>query len=158
MNLNFFLALLLTIVPFIELRGGLPLAIVASKEIGLPISLIFLLIVSLNVLLIFFIFFFLDHIHKHLLKWKFYKNNFEKQLLRLQRKIDKFEKNYNKAGFWAMVFFVAIPLPGTGVYSGSLISWVLGLNRKEMILAISLGTIIAGILILLATLGIVNLF
>lgn len=158
MNLNFFLALLLTVVPFIELRGGLPLAVVYSNEIGMPITLVFLIIVSLNILLIFFIFFFLDNLHKYFLKWSFYKRHFDKQLLKLQGKIDKFEKNYEKLGFWAMVFFVAVPLPGTGVYSGSLITWVLGLDRKKMILAISLGTIIAGILVLLATLGIVKLF
>ena len=158
MNWNFFLALLLTIVPFIELRGGLPLAVIYSKEIGMPILLLFLIIVSLNVLLIFFIFFFLDNLHKHFLNWGFYKRTFNKQLSRLQKKIDKFEEDYDHLGFWAMVLFVAVPLPGTGVYSGSLITWVLGLDRKKMILAISIGTAIAGILVLLATLGVVKLF
>lgn len=157
MSWDFILALFLTVVPFIELRGGLPLAVVRSNEIGIPMPLVFLIIVSLNILIIFFIFFFLDNLHNSLLNWNFYKKNFDKQLLRLQGKIDRFEKCYEKLGFWAMVFFVAVPFPGTGVYSGTLIAWVLGLNRKKMILAISLGTIIAGILVLLATLGVIKL-
>lgn len=158
MSWDFILALLLTITPFIELRGGLPLAVVRSKEIGMPLSVTFLTIVLLNILLIFFIFFFLDYLHKHFLKWGFYKKHFENQIVRMQKKIDKFEEDYEKVGFWAMVFFIAVPLPGTGVYSGSLITWILGLDRKRMILAMAIGTTIAGILVLLATLGIVKLF
>ena len=56
------------------------------------------------------------------------------------------------------MLFVAVPLPGTGAWSGCLVSWLLGLDRKKSILAISLGVIIAGLIILFASLGVFSLF
>jgi len=77
---------------------------------------------------------------------------------RFQKKVDKFEKRYETLGFLALVLFVSIPLPGTGAWTGCLISWSLGLDRKKSIIVISLGVLIAGIIILLGTLGFINLF
>ena len=67
--------------------------------------------------------------------------------------MDKFEKKYKAWGFLALTFFVAIPLPGTGAWTGCLLSWLLDLERKKSILAISLGVLIAGIFILFGTIG-----
>lgn len=157
MDLKLFYALLLTITPLTELRVGLPIAISYAIEKNISISLMFILIVILNILLIFFIFFFLDKIHGFLIKIPFYKKNFEIFLKRFQRKIDKFEKKYESLGFLALILFVAVPLPGTGAYSGCLVSWILGLDRKKSIIAISLGILIAGLIILLGTLGFLRL-
>jgi len=55
-----------------------------------------------------------------------------------------------------LFIFVAIPLPLTGAYTGTFISWVLGLDRKKSILAISLGVLTAGIIIYFSTLGIIS--
>jgi len=77
---------------------------------------------------------------------------------RFQKKVDKFEKRYESIGFLALVLFVGIPLPGTGAWTGCLVSWILGLNRKKSIFAISLGVLIAGVLILLGTLGFISWF
>jgi uncharacterized membrane protein len=151
-------AILLTLMPVTELRVGLPLAISYAIENNIPIFLIFLLIISVNILLIFFVFYFLDKIHSHLMKIKFYKNIFQKFLKRFQKKVDKFEEKHGKTEFWALALFVAVPLPGTGAWSGCLLAWILDLNRKRSILAISLGVIIAGIIILIGSLGFVKLF
>lgn len=151
-------AIILTLMPVTELRVGLPLAISYAVENNIPIFLIFLLILSLNILLIFLVFYFLDKINSYLLRWKFYKKLFEKFLKRFQKKVDKFEKNHEKTGFWALVFFVGIPLPGTGAWSGCLLAWLMDLNRKKSILAISLGVVIAGLIILLGSLGFIHLF
>ena len=54
--------------------------------------------------------------------------------------------------------FVAVPLPGTGAWTGCLLSWLLGLDRKKSILSICIGVIIASILVLFGTLGFISLF
>ena len=151
-------AILLTLMPITELRIGLPIAISYAIENNIPIFLIFLLIVSINILLIFFIFFFLDSIHKYLMNINFYKKIFQKFLRKFQKKVDKFEKKHKEAGFLALVLFVATPLPGTGAWSGCLLAWILELERKKSIIAISIGVIIAGIIILLGSLGFIELF
>ena len=68
------------------------------------------------------------------------------------------EKKINTIGFLALMVFVAIPIPGTGAWTGTLISWVLGLNRLKSIIYISLGVLMAGLIILLASMGIFNIF
>lgn len=158
MDLRLFYALILTILPFTELRVGLPLAISFAMKNDVSLILIFFLIIFVNIILIFFIFWFLDNIHHVFMGSKFYRRNFEKLLVKLQKKTDKFERKYETLGFMALVLFVAIPLPGTGAWSGSIISWILGLNRKKSIISIAAGVLIAGILIFLGTLGFINLF
>ncbi len=158
MDLKLIYAIILTIMPITELRVGLPLAIKYAMENNISIVLIFSLIVLLNILMIFFIFFFLDHLHKLFMKIKFYRRVFEKYFERFQRKVDKFEKKYNVLGFLALVLFVAIPLPGTGAWTGCLVSWLLDLDRKKSILAIALGVLIAGGFILIGTLSFMSLF
>lgn len=158
MNLKIIYALILTILPISELRIGLPLALRYAIEENIPIILVFSLVILLNVLLVFFVFYFLDKIHFVLLNIKIYEKFFGFYIRRMQKKIDKFEKNYSSYGFLALMFFVAVPLPGTGAWSGCLVSWVLGLDRKKSILAISAGVIIAGILVFLGTLGFFRFF
>jgi len=158
MSLKLLYAILLTLMPVTELRVGLPLAISYAKEQNISIFLIFILIILVNILLIFFIFFFLDKIHKFLLKWGAYKRIFGKFLKGFQKKVDKFEKKHKTWGILALTLFVAIPLPGTGAWTGCLLAWLLDLDRKKSILAISLGVLIAGLAILLLSLGFINLF
>ncbi len=157
MDLKLLWAVILTIMPVTELRLGLPIAILYAIEQDIPIWLIFSFIVLLNVLVIFFIFYFLDNLHHIFLKFNPYKKLFEKYLERFQKKVDKFGKKYETIGFLALVLFVAVPLPGTGAWTGCLLSWLVKLNRKKSILAISVGVLIAGLFILFGTLGFLNL-
>jgi len=158
MNLKLISALVLTIMPVTELRVGLPLAISYAIENNISVFLIFSLIVLLNILLIFFIFYFLDHFHKLFLNWNFYRRCFEKYLKKFQKKVDRFEIKYKTRGFLALVLFVAVPLPGTGAWTGCLVAWLLDLDRKKSILAIALGVLIAGLILLFTTLGFFNSF
>jgi len=150
------LAIILTLLPLVELRGGLPVALINAGKYGISQYLIFLIIVFLNILLIFVIFFFLDYLHKKLMKYSFYKKFYSFYLERMQNKINRFEKSYASIGFLALFFFVAIPLPLTGAYTGTFLSWVLGLNRKKSVIAIALGVLTAGIIIFLGTLGFIS--
>jgi uncharacterized membrane protein len=153
MDLRIIYALILTVLPISELRGGLPLAILYARDSGISVLLIFILVILLNILVIFFIFYFLDNIHSLLMKTNFYRRIFEYFFRRFQRKVSKFEKRYKTLGFLALTLFVAIPLPVTGAWTGCLLAWTLGLDRKKSILSISAGVFIAGILILFGTLG-----
>ncbi|MFH1326740.1 MAG: small multi-drug export protein [archaeon] len=158
MDLKLVYALILTVMPITELRVGMPVAIVYAVENNVPLYLMFGLIVLLNILLILFIFFFLDNLHKFFMKISLYKKFFEFCFKRIRRKIENFNKNYKTIGFFALVLFVAIPLPGTGAWTGCLVSWVLGLERKKSILSIALGVLIAGTIIFLASLGFMEIF
>lgn len=158
MDLRLIYAILLTLLPVTELRIGLPLAITYAIDNNIPIFFIFPLILFLNILVIFFVFYFLDNLHHIFMNNKIYRKLFEKYLKKFQRRVDKFEKRYETGGFLALMLFVAVPLPGTGAWSGCLVSWLLDLDRKKSILAIGSGITIAGILILLGTLGFISLF
>jgi len=158
MDLRIILAIILSILPVSELRGGLPLAIIYANQHNIPLALIFPLIVMVNILAVFLAFFFLDRFHHLFLRIKIYKRIFDKYIERIQKKVDKFENKYSAIGFLALTLFVAVPLPATGAWSGCLIAWLLDLDRKRSILAISLGVVIAGILVLFGTLGFLKIF
>lgn len=158
MNLKIIYALVLTVLPISELRLGLPVALSYAVDESIPVALVFSLVILLNVLLVFFVFYFLDNIHNFLMKIKTYRKLFDFYLRRLQKRVDKFEVRYSTQGFLALALFVAVPLPGTGAWSGCLVAWLLGLERKKSILAISIGVVAAGILILIGTLGVFRFF
>jgi len=158
MDLRILYAVILTFLPGSELRIGLPVAMLYAKDVGIPLIIIFLLIVLINILLIFFIFYFLDHLHAGLMNFKGYQRVFNAWLKRFQKRIDKFEKRHAALGFIALTLFVAVPLPVSGAWSGSLISWLLGLDRKKSIFSIGLGVLIAGLLVFFGMLGFLSFF
>jgi len=116
----------------------------------------FLAVLILNISVIFFIFFFLDFIHDEFMKIKFYRRFFERYMEKVQKKAEKINRKMDNIGFLALALFVAVPLPGTGAWTGTLIAWGLRLKRKESILAISAGVVIAGLIILFVSLGMFN--
>ena len=58
--------------------------------------------------------------------------------------------------FWGLVLFVAIPLPGTGAWSGALIASVLKMSKKEAFASIAIGVITAGIIVTVLTYGLIG--
>jgi len=156
MDLRLIYAIILTILPVTELRVGLPLAVSYAIKENVPVFPIFLLIVLLNILLIFFIFFFLDYIHRHLIIISTYKKMFNLYLKSMQRKIESLENKHGSLVFVMLFIFVAIPLPGTGAYTGCLLAWILGLERKKSIVSIALGVIVAGLIVFGLSLGILK--
>ena len=157
MDFSILFYIFISMLPVIELRGGLPLAINYALQNNIPIFLVFFLIVLSNILVIFFIFYFLDNLQERLMKNSAYKKMFNFYIKKMQKKVDKFEKKYSSLGFLALIIFVAIPFPGTGAWTGSLVSWILGLDRKKSIFSITLGVMIAGILVFLMMLGFLSL-
>ena len=114
MDFSILFYIFISMLPVIELRGGLPIAINYALQNNIPIFLVFFLIVLSNILVIFFIFYFLDNLQERLMKNSAYKKMFDFYIKKMQKKVDKFEKKYSSLGFLALIIFVAIPFPGTG--------------------------------------------
>ena len=127
--------------PIAELRGGIPYAI--SNDID-PLTA-YVICVGANLLAFPIVFFFLGVLHPVFMKVKLYQNLFDKFVIRTRNKI---EKNIEKWGFWGLMIFVMIPLPVTGAYTGSFAAWLFNIKKRQAFLAVSLGVIIAGIIVL----------
>jgi len=148
------IAIILSFLPIVELRAGIPMAILS----GINPWTAFFLCVFVNILIIPFAFFFLDKIHVWLLSYNWYKKSINKTFERAKRRSKKVKNNMNTWGMLALALFVAIPLPGTGAWTGTIVAWLLKLNRKKSFWAITLGVIIAGIIVTMAVTGLVALF
>ncbi|MFH1238016.1 MAG: small multi-drug export protein [archaeon] len=153
MDTQILVGFLLTILPIFELRGGLPVIVEYTSRNGISIWPYFFIVLALNILVIFLIFMFFDFLHKSLMGWKAYRRAIGTILTRIQKKVEKVQNGISRWGFLALMCFVAIPLPGTGAWTGTLVAWTLGLNRWKSFIAIASGVIIAGFLVLLASLG-----
>ena len=147
------LSFLLSLFPFTELRFAIPLVI----SYGLDPWAAFFSGVLGNLLVIPLAFFFLDFFHAYLLKFKFYNDTFNFFIKRVRKKEKKIKKQLGKYGFVALTILVILPLPVTGAYTGVLLAWLLNLERRKSMLAIAAGVLLAGILVTLASVGIINL-
>lgn len=141
--------LLITVLPISELRGGIPLGILGY---GLDPLFVFFLTIIANALMFFPIFFGLRLFYSRILSRT---PLFDKYLDSVRRrgkpKVDKY-------GFWGLLFFVAIPLPITGVYTATALAWLLEMDWRRACPPIVTGVAIAGTIVLLGTLGIVEVF
>ena len=158
MDLQILIGLLLTVLPFIELRGGLPVIVEYTVRNGLSVWPYFFIVLVLNVLVILLIFLFFDLLHGLFMRMRWYRKAIGKVLSRLQKRVDKVEARMDSWGYFALMLFVAVPLPVTGAWSGTLIAWALGLDRKKSFLAISAGIVIAGLIVLVASFGFLSWF
>jgi len=143
---------LLSMLPISELRGGIPLGL----ALGIKPLTVFMVAVISNLLVIPIIFLFFDNIHLHLLKYEKYKKFFDDYIHKKRKKIES--KIGTKAEFIALLIFIAIPIPGTGVWTGSILAWFFNVKRSKAYLAASLGVLMAGVLVMLASLGLIALF
>lgn len=151
------LGYLLTLSPVFELRAGLPIVLGYAIKNSQPILPYFLVVLILNILAVILAFIFLDFLHKILMRIKVYEKFADKILSKIQKKSKKLKKRMNKLGYLALTLFVSIPFPGTGAWTGALVAWTIGLNRKNSIMAISAGIIIAGLIVLVLSMGIFSL-
>jgi uncharacterized membrane protein len=155
---NLILAIILSFLPISELRGGLPIAVKYALDNNLSLSLIFFVIVLVNILAIFFAFFFMDYLHNHFMKLSAYRRFFTKYMKRIEKSGKKVEKRMGFIGYFALMLFVSIPFPTTGAWTGSVIAWFLKLDRKKSLIAISSGVVLAGLIVLSISLGVFNNF
>ena len=144
--------LALCLLPISELRGGLPFAL--SNEV--PLLVAYLICVGANARVAPLVYLFLSSLHKLLERWEPYRRLFDRIVERSRHKVQAKVEKYGYAG---LILFVAIPLPITGAYTGTLGAWILGMDRRKTILAVFVGVIIAGIIVsIVFTLGIRALY
>lgn len=130
---------LISLMPILELRGGL----IAAALLGLNIVPAFIICIIGNLLPIPFILWFITPVFNKLKKTKHlskFVNKIEKKALSKKDKIEKAE-------FWGLFFFVGIPLPGTGGWTGSLIASLINMDKKKAMLAITCGVLLAGLIV-----------
>ena len=109
-----------------------------------------------NIIPVFLIIFCLDSITK----WSYRHSHFLTKILdwTFKKTRKKTSEKIKKYGSVALFLFVAIPLPGTGAWTGSIAAWLFNIPFKKAIIPITLGIITAGIITTLITLGIISSF
>ena len=142
---NVLTVLALAASPISELRGAIPVAIVGFY---FPWYYAFFLAIIGNLLPVPFILLFLNAISRPLSKIGIFKRIFD-FLFEHARKRGKIIERYENIG---LVLFVAIPLPITGAWTGSMAAVLFGLNFKHSMISISIGVLIAGVIVTSATL------
>ncbi len=142
------ITVMISTLPIFELRGAIPVAVLQFK---IPVLKAYFLSVAGNLLPILPILYFLEPIRKELSKIKIMKRFFDWLYDRAYRK----SKNVMKYGAIGLTLFVAIPLPITGAWTGSIAAILFEVPPKYAFPAIIGGVLIAGIIVSLITLGFV---
>ena len=140
----------ISMVPVIELRAAIPV----GAGMGLEMWQCFLAAVLGNLLPVPFLVLFGGKVLHWLAGFEKFGKPFRKILEIGEKKVGKM----NKTLFWGLLTFVAIPLPGTGAWTGALIAITLGLSLKKAFPPIALGVVGAGLIMMLGSYGIVGLF
>ncbi len=145
-----FTVILTAALPVVEVKGAIPVGI----SLGLtPIHSLFLSLIG-SMIPVPFILFSIRPIFNYMRRTKIFKKLAYRLTNRSMAKSGKIQRY----GVWGLLVFVAIPLPGTGVWSGSLIAALLDMRFKWAFPAIFVGNVIAGILITALSYGVVNVF
>ena len=130
----------LSFLPISELRGAIPFAIAN----GVPWYTAYAIAVFLNALVAPVCWLFLSTLHKLFLKMNWYQKLFERFIERARNKL---HEKVERWGWLGVAVFVAIPLPVTGAWTGTLGAWVLGLSKRKTVIAVTLGVIVAGTIV-----------
>jgi len=139
---------ILSMLPITELRASIPIAL-GVWNLN-PIA-VYIIAIAGNIVPALIIVWYLKPIATWLsknIKW------FEKLFdWWFERTIRKFSKKYEKYGLWALMIFVAIPLPVTGAWTGALAAFLFDIPKRKAIFYIFAGLLISGIIVSLLSLG-----
>ena len=148
---EFCFTILVSMIPVVELRGGIPFGVTA----GLPVWAAFLAAVIGNLIPVPFIIVYI----RRIFQWM------RRRIPRLNRLVDALERKahlkgqkVNKYKYLGLMLFVAIPLPGTGAWTGSLAAAFLDMPLRKALPSVILGVLIAGMAISILSYGVVSLF
>ncbi len=151
---HYIIIFFISMVPLIELRGAIPY----SQVFGLPLVPSFIICIIANMLPIPIIYLFA----RKVLEWgcdkpvigKFFTFCLEKG----KKGGEKLQAKAGKGLFVALMLFVGIPLPGTGAWTGTLAASILDMDFKSTVLAVLLGVLLAGIIMMTVSLLGVGIF
>lgn len=143
-----FVVFIISMIPILELRGGL----LAASLLQIPITTAIPICIIGNIIPIPFILLFIKQIFKWLKKIRFVKPLIEK----LEERAMKKSGNVEKGEFWGLALFVGIPLPGTGAWTGSLIASLLEVDIKKAVIAELVGIAIATLIMSIISYGLLG--
>lgn len=149
---KYFYVFFISMVPLIELRGAIPF----SQIWGLPLIPSYIVAIIGNMLPVPFIYLFA----RKVLVWgadKPYIGKFFSWCLKKgEHGGQKLQAKAGKGLFLALLLFVGVPLPGTGAWTGTLAASLLDFDFKSSVLAVMGGVIVAGIIMGLASAGVLG--
>ncbi len=140
------LTFLVSMVPIVELRGAIPIATGA----GLDWRIAIIVAIIGNMIPVPFIIIFIKKIFALMRKMSV---KFDKLVTKMENKAFSKRDVIDKYGPWGLYFFVAVPLPGTGAWTGSLIAAMLDIPLKKAFPAVALGVVTAGIIVAFVSYG-----
>lgn len=151
---KYLLIFLISMVPIVELRGAIPY----SQAMGLPLAASYAVCILGNMIPVPFIYLFA----RKLLVWGSDKPGigrfFSWCLRKGERAGHKLQAKAGRGAFIALMLFVGVPLPGTGAWTGTLAASILDMDFKSTVIAVTLGVLMAGIIMGLASFGVLHLF
>ena len=139
---------IISLLPILELRGGL----LAASLLNVDPLVGYIICVIGNILPVPFILLLITPLFNKLKKTKLlskFVDKIENKALSKKDQIDKYK-------YLGLVLFVGIPLPGTGAWTGSLIACLLNMDKKKSFIAIMLGVIMASIIMMIISYGVVG--
>ena len=142
------LVFIISLMPILELRGGLIAA--SLLKLGLLPSFIITLVGTL--LPVPFILWFI----KKVIDWMGTTKKLKGISEWLNKKAEKNKPKIDKYGFWGLVLFVGIPLPGTGAWTGSLVAGLFEMDRKKSLLAVMIGSLLASVIMMIFSFGVLG--
>jgi len=148
---DWLIVVIISMLPFIELRGALPIALWLGMD---PVAA-FVLCVFSNMIPIPFLLKFLGRAEKWLRKYPYWEKKMDWWFDRTRKRASKTIERYEVIG---LMLFVGVPLPVTGAWTGSLIAYLFDLDMKKAFFTILAGVLIAGFIILVFIEGLGQIF
>ena len=146
-----------SMIPIIELRGAIPMGAVFDSTLGgMPFWFTYILSVAGNMLPVPFILLFIKKVIKWMSQSKI--NFFNKVSNFLLNKVEKKRDRIEKYSFWGVCLFVAVPLPVTGAWTGSLVAAMIDMKFWKAFLSCLFGVMIAGVIMTIASYGVAAIF
>lgn len=147
---KYLIAFLISMVPLIELRGAVPYAL----AFGLPVVPAYVVCIVGNMLPMPIIYLFAQKV----LEWgkdkKYIGKFFTFCLEKGHKGGEKLKAKAGRGLFWALLLFVGIPVPGTGAWTGTLAASILDMDFKSSVLAVMLGVLLAGVIMMTVSFGV----
>ena len=144
---EFCFTVLVSMLPVVELRGGIPFGVAA----GLSMPVAFLAAFIGNMIPVPFILLFITKIIALMTRSRV--KFFNKIGTWLTNKAEKNREKIERYSFWGVCLFVAVPLPVTGAWTGSLVAATIGMKWWKALLSCFLGVLIAGVIVTLISYG-----
>lgn len=140
--------LVTAMLPILEIRGAIPVGVASGLDPWLAFAVGFvgnMLPIPILILLT-----------RKVIEWLKKHNMLVKLTAWLENKGSKGAQKVQKYSFWGLFILVAVPLPGTGAWTGALVASLLDMRLKRALPAIAMGVAVAGLIVLLVTYGVIS--